>query len=90
MDKEFVNGSGFTIYSVSLDKSMEDWTAAIEMDSLEWKSHVSDLKGRESAVVDLFEFRSIPFNTLIDGDGIILAVGLRGSHLEAKLKELVK
>jgi thiol-disulfide isomerase/thioredoxin len=90
MDKEFVNGSGFTIYSVSLDRKMEDWTAAIEKDSLEWKSHVSDLKGRQSAPVDLYEVRSIPFNTLIDGDGIILSVGLRGSHLEAKLKELLK
>jgi len=90
MDKEFVNGSGFAIYSVSLDKKREDWTAAIEMDSLEWKSHVSDLKGRESAAVAEYEVRSIPFNTLIDGDGIILSVGQRGSLLEEKLKEYLK
>ena len=89
-DKEFINGSGFTIYSVSLDKNMEDWTAAIEKDSLEWDTHVSDLKGRQSAPVEVFQFSSIPFNTIIDGDGIILAVGLRGSHLEAKLQELLK
>lgn len=89
-DKEFVNGSGFTIYSVSLDKKMEDWTAAIEMDSLAWESHVSDLKGRESASVAEYEVRSIPFNTLIDGDGIILSVGERGSMLEEKLKEQLK
>lgn len=89
-DKEFVNGSGFTIYSVSLDRKMEDWTAAIEMDSLGWESHVSDLKGRESAAIADYEVRSIPFNTLIDGDGIILSVGQRGSLLEDKLKEFVK
>ena len=34
-DKEFVNGSGFTIYSVSFDRKREDWTAAIEQDSLD-------------------------------------------------------
>ena len=90
MDKEFVNGSGFTIYSVSLDRKMEDWTAAIAMDSLEWKSHVSDLKGRESAAVSEYEVGSIPFNTLIDGDGIILAVGQRGSLLEETLKKHLK
>ena len=89
-DKEFVNGTGFTIYSVSLDRKVEEWTAAIEMDSLEWKSHVSDLKGRESPAMAEYEVRSIPFNTLIDGDGIILAVGQRGSMLEDKLKEYLK
>jgi len=88
--KEFVNGSGFAIYSVSLDTKKEDWIAAIEKDSLEWESHVSDLKGRQSPVIAEFEVRSIPFNTIIDGDGIILSVGLRGSHLEAKLQELLK
>ena len=89
-DKEFVNGSGFTIYSVSIDRKREDWTAAIEQDSLVWKTHVSDLKGRESAAIAEYEFRSIPYNTLIDGDGIILAVGQRGSLLEDTLKKYLK
>ncbi len=89
-DKEFVNGSGFTIYSVSLDRSKEDWTAAIEKDSLEWESHVSDLKGRQSAPAVEYEVTSIPVNFLIDGNGIILAVGLRGHYLDDKLKELLK
>ncbi len=89
-DKEFVNGSGFTIYSVSLDKGKEDWIAAIEKDSLEWESHVSDLKGRQSAAAIEYEVRSIPANTLIDGNGIVVAVGLRGHYLNDKLKELLK
>ena len=89
-EKEFANGSGFTIYSVSLDRKMEDWKEAIEMDGLEWESHVSDLKGRESAAVAEYEVGSIPFNTLIDGDGIILAVGQRGSLLEETLQKHLK
>jgi len=89
-DQEFVNGSGFTVYSVSLDKKKENWIAAIETDSLVWDSHVSDLKGRQSAPAVEYEVRSIPLNFLIDGDGIILAVGERGSALEAKLKEFLK
>jgi len=89
-DREFVNGSGFTVYSVSLDKSMEDWIAAIKTDSLEWDSHVSDLKGRQSVPAVEYEVRSIPLNFLIDGDGIILAVGERGSALEYKLKGFLK
>jgi len=89
-NKEFVNASGFTIYSVSLDKKKEDWIAAIETDSLEWTSHVSDLKGRESAAAIEYEVGSIPLNFLLDGDGVILAVGLRGSSLEERLKEYLK
>ena len=90
MDKEFVNGSGFTIYSVSLDKSKESWVAAIEKDSLEWESHVSDLKGRKSAPAIEYEVESIPVNFLLDGNGIVLAVGLRGHSLDDKLKESLK
>ena len=89
-DKEFINGSGFTIYSVSLDKDKESWLAAIEQDSLEWEYHVSDLKGRQSAAIKVYEVRSIPYNVLIDGDGIIRAVGLRRGILDDKLNEYLK
>lgn len=89
-DREFENGSGFTIYSVSLDSKREDWIAAIEQDSLEWTTHVSDLKGRRSPAAAEYEVWSIPLNFLIDGDGIIVAVGLRGSSLEERLKEYLK
>lgn len=90
MDKEFVNGTGFTVYSVSLDKDREKWIAAIKQDSLEWEYHVSDLKGRESAPVIEYEVSSIPANVLIDGNGTILAVGLRRHFLDDKLSEYLK
>ena len=89
-DKEFVNGSGFTIYGVSLDRSREDWIAAIEQDTLEWEYQVSDLKGHRSVAAQRYQVRSIPMNVLIDGDGIILAVGQRGRYLEEKLDEYLK
>jgi len=89
-DKEFVNGSGFNIYSVSFDRNMDDWTAAIEQDSLEWESQVIDLKGMRSGTASQWEVNSIPANTLIDGNGIILAVGQRGRYLEDKLNEYLK
>ena len=38
----------------------------------------------------LYEVTSIPVNFLLDGDGIILSVGLRGRYLNEKLKELLK
>ena len=45
----FLTKKGFTVYSVSLDKSMGGWTKAITKDKLEWPYHVSDLKFWSSA-----------------------------------------
>lgn len=89
-EREFINGSGFTVYGVSLDRSMESWVEAIKKDGLEWESHVSDLKGWQSAPAEMYGVTGIPMNFLIDGDGIIVAKGLRGEYLENKLKELLK
>lgn len=89
-NEEFVNGSGFTIYGVSLDNRKEDWVNAIEKDGLIWESHVSDLKGGQSVPAAMYGVMAIPMNFLLDGDGIIVARGLRGEYLETKLKELLK
>jgi thiol-disulfide isomerase/thioredoxin len=88
-NKEFVNGTGFTVYGVSLDRRMEDWVGAIEKDSLVWETHVSDLKGWQSVPAAMYQVMGIPMNFLIDGDGIIVAKGLRGEYLNNKLKELL-
>ena len=89
-DETFVNGEGFTIYGVSLDRTKEAWIAAIEQDGLEWPNHVSDLKGPGSVPAAMYGVMAIPMNFLIDGDGIIVAKNLRGEYLESKLKELLK
>jgi len=89
-DEAFQNGSGFTVYGVSLDRRMLDWTGAIRKDSLEWESHVSDLKGWQSAPAAQYGVMEVPSNFLIDGNGIILAKNLRGEFLDNKLKELLK
>jgi len=89
-DKEFLNGSGFTVYGVSLDRSKEAWIAAIEKDSLVWESHVSDLKLWQSVPAAQYGVTSIPTSFLIDGNGVIVAKNLRGELLDNKLKELLK
>ena len=89
-DKEFVNGSGFTIYGVSLDRNKEDWVAAIEKDGLVWESHVSDLKYWQSVPAAQYGVMEIPASFLIDGKGIIVAKNLKGEYLDNKLKEFLK
>lgn len=89
-DKKFEGAKGFTVYSVSLDKSKEAWLQAIDEDKLAWENHVSDLNGWNAKFAAVYGVRSIPANFLIDGNGIIVAKNLRGPALEAKLKELLK
>lgn len=79
---------GFEIYGVSLDDNKDKWLKAIEKDGLQWVN-VSDLEGWQSGVAKLYGVTAIPKNFLLDKQGKIIAKNLRGSALEAKLKELM-
>ena len=89
-NKTFKNAKGFTIYSVSLDSNVDNWINAIKKDGLLWPYHVSDLKAYDSEVVALYGVRSIPYNYLIDGEGKIVAVNLRGTQLTQTLQKYLK
>lgn len=89
-DTEFVNGKGFTVFSVSLDRNKKAWEQAIQQDKLDWKWHVSDLKYWSSEPAKLYGIRSIPSNYLIDQNGKIVAQNLRGYRLHQVLEQLVK
>lgn len=89
-DAKFTIGKGFTIYSVSLDKTKEAWEAAIAKDQLEWPSHVSDLKYWDAKYATVYQVGTIPANFLIDKNGIIVAKNLRGPQLEEALSQLLK
>ena len=76
----------FTILGVSLDRPGEKdaWLKAVKDDNLTW-TQVSDLQFWNSPVVPLYRIDGIPFNVLVDPQGVIIAQGLRGDALEAKL-----
>lgn len=80
---------GFEIFSVSLDKDQTKWIQAIQQDQLSWPNHVSDLKGWSSDAARLYGVQSIPHTVLLDKEGTIIASGLRGPNLTAKLAELM-
>ncbi len=89
-NSKFKNAKGFTVYSVSLDKSKEPWVAAIAKDKLAWEYHVSDLGFWQSEAARLYNVNSIPTNFLIDANGVIVAKALRGAALDDELKKLLK
>ncbi len=81
---------GFTVFSVSLDGSTDRWKKAITQDKLAWPYHVSDLKKWKSGPAKEYGVSSIPKTFMIDKEGKIAAIGLRGAHnIESELKKLL-
>ena len=85
--KKYKN-KGFTVFSVSLDDDQDAWAQAIAADGLEWPNHVSDLLKWNSPLPQLYGFSGIPHTVLINKEGNIIGVGLRGESLEQKLNEI--
>jgi peroxiredoxin len=81
----------FTVLGVSLDRpgQKDNWVKAINDDKLAW-TNVSDLQFWNSEVVSLYGFNGIPFNILVDPQGKVIAEGLRGQSLVAKLGEVLR
>jgi peroxiredoxin len=79
----------FTVLGVSLDQDKQQWLNAIRADNLTWY-HISDLKYWSSAAVGLYGFEGIPFNVLVNPEGKIVAMNLRGDALQSKLLEILK
>ena len=80
-NQKFENGNGLEVYSVSLDKKFSSWLKAMTDDKLFWEYHVSELKGWQSDGAALYGVRSIPQTFIVDGNGIIIAINLKGEDL---------
>ena len=80
---------GFEVVGLSFDKDKDAWVQAIKDWDMPW-IHLSDLKHWQTVAAGVYSVNSIPDNLLIDPQGTIVARGLRGKELEAKLSEIFK
>ncbi|MDB5252767.1 MAG: hypothetical protein JWP27_1936 [Flaviaesturariibacter sp.] len=84
---------GFTIVGISLDDphTRAAWLDAIRKDGLAW-TQLSDGKAWENTAARLYAIpeSGIPANFLVDPNGVIVAVSLRGKELEETLARLLK
>ncbi len=72
---ESYNDHGFEIFSISLDRTHDQWIQGIAEDSISWPQ-VSDLRLWNSPVVGLYNVKRIPYSVLIDPEGIIISKGI--------------
>ena len=77
----FARWRGFEIYGVSLDAKKPNWENFITKNKINW-IQVSDLKFWRSPVAKTYNIQGLPFNVLVDGNGVILAKNLHGKDLE--------
>ena len=90
-DQKFPSAkNGFTIVSVSMDKSKEAWIAAIEKDKLTWDYHMSDLGAWDSEPAAIYGVQFIPQAFLIGPDGKILAKYNFPEEADADLAKMLK
>ena len=72
-----------------VEQQKQRWEDAIEKDNLKWDYHVSDLKKWECAPARTYGVSSIPRTFMIDKEGRIAAMNLRGEAIEETLLKLL-
>ncbi|WP_264509676.1 TlpA disulfide reductase family protein [Flavobacterium sp. N1719] len=82
------HAKGFNILGVSLDEDVAKWKAAIAKDKITWPQ-VSNLKGWHDPIAKLYGIEEIPTTFLLDAEGNIIARGLTGEALRAKVSSLL-
>jgi peroxiredoxin len=84
-----LHSKGLNIIGVSLDEDPVKWKEAIAKDKLTW-TQVSNLKGWEDPIAKQYKVESIPATFILDQSGNVVAQGLRGDELKAKIIELLE
>lgn len=87
--KKFKGSKNFEIVGISFDQDKASWVAAVKQLGMEWPQ-MSDLKGWHSEGASVYGINSIPANILLDPQGKIIDIDLRGEALQNKLSEIFK
>ena len=78
---------GFEVVGISFDNKLNAWKKAVESLGMKWPQ-MSDLQGWGSIGAKTYGVTSIPASFLLDGEGKIIGVNLRGEKLGKKLQEI--
>jgi tetratricopeptide (TPR) repeat protein len=81
-------GDDFIIIGVNLDSNRDTFEAYVKNEGLTWPQYYDGLRW-DNRLARLYGVTGIPRTVLIDRDGIIRGVGLRGGGLSSKISELL-
>jgi thiol-disulfide isomerase/thioredoxin len=80
-------GKSFQIVSISFDEKDADWRKAMKEEGMVWPQ-LSEPKGFEGEIAQAYGIQGIPFSLMLDKEGRILRVEMRGAYLDATLQDL--
>ena len=80
---------GFEILSISLDEDQESYDRMIDARDMDW-SHFYDGKKWDNQLAGVFNIHSIPANLIVDKEGIVRSVNLRGQAVLDEAKALLR
>jgi tetratricopeptide (TPR) repeat protein len=81
-------GDNFVIIGISFDNSQRTLESYIEKEGITWPQYFEGRTGGSLAMS--YGVEGIPHTVLIDQDGAIHAIGLRGGRLSGKIGDLIK
>ncbi|MBL8192283.1 MAG: TlpA family protein disulfide reductase [Blastocatellia bacterium] len=81
--------NNFTIIGISLDTDREPLDNYIKNNNITWPQYYDGL-GWKNKVAQLYGVRGIPFTVLLDKNGEVAGVSLRGQALANKVDELLQ
>lgn len=82
-------GDEFVIIGINLDSSRNAFENYMKQEEITWPQYYEG-RGWNNQVSRLYNVTGIPHTVLIDQDGIVRAIGLRGGSLSNKIGELLK
>jgi tetratricopeptide (TPR) repeat protein len=83
------SGDQFVIIGVNLDSNRTTFEGYVKQEGLTWPHYYDGLRW-DNKIARLYGVTSIPHTVLIDQEGIIRGVGLRGGGLSSKIGQLLK
>ncbi|HAM84129.1 MAG TPA: hypothetical protein DFK15_12530 [Butyricimonas sp.] len=78
---------GFTVIGYSIDSSDKAWLGAVEKDGMPWEQ-LFGMNGEKIDASKLYGVTAIPSNFLLDPEGKIVGIDLRGERLERRLEQI--
>lgn len=77
------SSEGLEIISISRDKDKKAWQKALAEEQLVWPNFID-----ETGIAEAYGVKMIPAIFLLDANGTVLSIKLRGEALEKKMEEL--
>jgi thiol-disulfide isomerase/thioredoxin len=78
---------GLEMFSIGIEGSAAAWKLAIHHDKLLWRHHSMEPIDFNGNAAQLYNIKSIPATFLLNPEGVIMGVNLRGEQLDKMLLE---